>query len=71
MIYKTLKGPTSDAMFDDIIIAGQDLCYATNSGANLSMMCRWSQTREVERVQSGGFFLQTSGSLHPVEDRDV
>jgi hypothetical protein len=55
VICKTLKGPSSEAMFHDIVIAGQDLYYTSNSGANLSIMCRRSQTTEVERVKTGGF----------------
>jgi hypothetical protein len=39
VICKALKGTSSNAMFHDIVIAGQELCYTKNSGANLSIMC--------------------------------
>jgi hypothetical protein len=45
-ICKSLRGTSNDAMFHDIVIRDQDLFYTDNSGANLSVMCRWSLTRE-------------------------
>jgi hypothetical protein len=56
VICKTLKGPSSDAMFHDIVIPGQELYYTKNSGANLSIMCRRPRSQGAEtRLESGGF----------------
>ncbi len=56
VICKTLKGPSSDAMFHDIVIAGQELYYTKNAGSNLSIMCRRPRSPGVEtRVETGGF----------------
>jgi hypothetical protein len=46
VICKSLRGTSSDAIFHDIVINGQDLFYTTNDGANLSVMCPQSLTRE-------------------------
>jgi hypothetical protein len=56
VICKTLKGTSSDAMFHDIVIAGQELYYTKNSGTNLSIMCPRTQSQGAEtRVETGGF----------------
>jgi hypothetical protein len=55
VICKTLRGPSSDAMFHDIVISGQDVFYTTNCGANISVMCWRSLTRGEERVETRGF----------------
>ncbi len=55
VLYKTLRGTSSDVMFHDIVIRDQDLFYTTNSGAKLSVTCRRSLTREEDRVDTGGF----------------
>jgi hypothetical protein len=56
VICKTLKGTSSDAMFHDIVIAGQELYCTQNAGANLSIMCRRPQSCGVETiVETGGF----------------
>ncbi len=40
VLYKTLRGTSSDAMFHDIVIRDQDIFYTTNSEAKLSVTCR-------------------------------
>jgi hypothetical protein len=56
VICKTLKGTSSDAMFHDIVIAGQELYYTKNSGRNLSIMCHRTQRQGAEaRVKTCGF----------------
>jgi hypothetical protein len=56
VICKTWKGTSYNAMFHDIVIAGQELYYTKNAGANLSIMCQRPQSRGVETVvETGGF----------------
>jgi hypothetical protein len=65
VLCKTLRGTSSDAMFHDIVIRDQDLFYTTNSGANLSVMCRRSLTREEDRVETGGFTSEPQKHYQP------
>jgi hypothetical protein len=65
VICKHLKGPSSDTMFHDIVIAGQELYYTKNYGASLSIMCP-SQSQGVKRVETGGFAGKPHAHYIPV-----
>jgi hypothetical protein len=43
-------------MFHDIVIAGQELYYIKNAGANLLIMCQRPQSRGVETIVETGVF---------------
>jgi hypothetical protein len=66
VICKGLRGPSSDSMFHDIVISGQDLYYTSNSGSDLSVMCRRSLTRDEDRVETGGFSSEAQPHYVPL-----